>query len=159
MFDSWFSNKCTALIGSNGRVLTGDALVAAENALEDAKGSGLLLWSDREGFVKVKKRGIFSSARPLIDSVGNPVRMCGRPVKVGANFCSRCGSAAPGSWWRCGGCGKHIGSESKSCPHCGKVQNPSIRLDISDGCWQKNEDVFAERFEIADILEQLKGIL
>lgn len=152
MFDSWFSNKCTALTGTNGRALTGDALAAAEKALNEARQNKMIIWSDRDGFVHVKRRRFFASAKQLLDETGTPVRFCGHQVKYGANFCSKCGSPAPNSWWRCGGCGKHIGIESKTCPHCGKAQNPAMRLDIADGCWQKSDNVFAERFGLKDIM-------
>ena len=155
MFDNWFSNKCTALVGPNGRALTGEALAAAEKALAQARQDKMIIWSDRDGFVHVKRRRLFASLKPLADETGTPVRFCAHRVKFGANFCSKCGSPAPGSWWRCGGCGKHIGIESKSCPHCGKAQNPSMRLDIANGVWQKDENVFAERFELKDILPLL----
>ena len=159
MFDNWFSNKCVALVGPNGRALTGEALAAAEKALEKARKSGLTVWSDRNGFVNVKSRRFFAPVKSLLDERNNPIRICGRQVKLKANFCSKCGSPAPGSWWRCGGCGKHIGSESKTCPHCGKVQNPALRLDMADGNWQKSEHVFAERFEVTDIMPLLpKGL-
>ena len=152
MFDSLFTSKCTAFTGSNGRALTGDALAAAETAFAKAKESNLKVWTDRNGFIKIKRRSIFSSARPLVDSMNNPVRVCGRSVRHGAKFCSKCGSPAPGSWWKCSGCGKSIGIESQTCPHCGKVQTPSFRLDIANGSWQKNENIFAQRFDAADIL-------
>ncbi len=151
MIDNWFTNKCMALVGPNGRALSGDALEAAEAALSGAKQSNRKLWTDRNGFFYQKERRLFARALPLTDRNGNPVRICGRPVKIKANFCSKCGGSAPGGWWRCGGCGKHIGNESKTCPHCGREQNPSLRLDLSDGSWRKDEEVFAERFELSDI--------
>ena len=151
MIDNWFTNKCMTLIGLNGRALKGEALEIAERAIEAAKQANHKLWTDRNGNFYHKERTLFASAMPLIDGSGNPVRICGRMVRTKAKFCSKCGGSAPGSWWRCGGCGKLIGSESQSCPHCGRAQNPMIRLDISDGSWCKDEDVFAERFELQDI--------
>lgn len=151
MIDSWFTNKCMTLVGVNGRALSGEALEAAEQALQEAKNANHKLWTDRNGNFYHKERKLFASVLPLIDGKGNQVRICGRNVKVKAKFCSKCGGSAPGSWWRCGGCGKLIGSESQACPHCGRVQNPMMRLDISDGSWNKDEDIFAERFELQDI--------
>lgn len=151
MIDNWFTNKCMALVGANGRALSGEALEAAEEALTGAKQANRKLWTDRNGFFYQQERRLFARAVPLTDRNGNPVRICGRPVKTKANFCSKCGGAAPGGWWRCGGCGKHIGNESKTCPHCGREQNPSLRLDLSDGSWRKDEEVFAERFELSDV--------
>lgn len=151
MIDNWFTNKCMTLVGINGRALAGDALEAAEQALQKAKIANHKLWTDRNGNFYHKERKLFAAVQPLIDNNGNQVRICGRMVKVKAKFCSKCGGTAPGSWWRCGGCGKLIGNESESCPHCGRTQNPMMRLDISDGSWHKDEDVFAERFELQDI--------
>ena len=45
MFDNWFSNKCTALVGPNGRALTGEALAAAEKALAQARQDKMIIWS------------------------------------------------------------------------------------------------------------------
>lgn len=159
MIDNWFTNKCMTLVGANGRALSGAALDVAEQALHRAKIANHKLWTDRNGNFYHKERKLFSSVYPLIDDNGNQVRICGRMVKVKAKFCSKCGGSAPGSWWRCGGCGKLIGSESKTCPHCGRSQNPMIRLDISDGVWHKDEDVFAERFDLQDVAPMLaKGL-
>lgn len=151
MIDNWFTNKCLSLVGHNGRALSGAALEAAEVALTEAKAQRRKLWTDRNGFFWQKERRLFAKTAPLLDSNGNQVRICGRQVKIKANFCSRCGAPAPGGWWRCGGCGKHIGNESQTCPYCGKVQNPVQRLNISDGCWKKDDEVFAERFELTDV--------
>ena len=151
MIDNWFTNKCMTLIGINGRALAGEALENAERALNEAKAANHKIWTDRSGNFYHKERKLFASVQPLVDCNGNQVRICGRMVKVKAKFCSKCGGTAPGSWWRCGGCGKMIGSESQSCPHCGRAQNPMMRLDITDGSWRKDEEVFAERFELQDV--------
>ena len=151
MIERWFTTKCIALVGKNGRALSGEALEAAEAALTQAQQAGKKLWTDRNGFFRQKERRLFAKTAPLLDRSGNPVRICGRLVKSKANFCSKCGAPAPGGWWRCGGCGKHIGNESGSCPHCGRTQGPSQRLDISDGCWKKDSEVFAERFELPEV--------
>lgn len=151
MIDNWFTNKCMTLVGANGRALAGEALELAELALQEAKAANHKVWTDRNGNFYHKERSLFASARPVIDQNGNQVRICGRLVKFKAKFCSKCGGSAPGSWWRCGGCGKMIGSESHTCPHCGRAQNLIVRLDLTNGCWRKDEDVFAERFELHDI--------
>ena len=159
MIEKWFTKKCMTLIGVNGRALNGDQLQAAEQALQNARISNHKVWTDRNGNIYYKERKLFASAAQLTDSNGNPVRICGRLVKNKAKFCSRCGGSAPGGWWRCGGCGKLIGNESKSCPHCGREQNPVMRLDITNGTWRKDEDIFAERFELADVASLLeKGL-
>ena len=157
MIDNWFTNKCMTLVGSNGRALTGNSLDSAESALQDAKNANHKIWTDRNGNFYHKERRLFASTMPLVDRDGNQVRICGKMVKHKAKFCSKCGGQAPGSWWRCGGCGKLIGCESHACPHCGRTQNPMMRLDISDGSWRKEEDVFAERFELQDIIPLMQN--
>lgn len=159
MFESWFTTKCMALVGKNGRALSGDALDAAEAALTAAKQAGKKLWTDRNGYFFFKEPRLFANSQNLLDAAGNPVRICGRLVNNKANFCSKCGSPAPGGWWRCGGCGHHIGNESQTCPHCGRSHNTSIRLDLVDGRWNKAEEIFAERFEMTDVAPLLeKGL-
>ena len=122
MFQNFFTDKCVAFVGDDGRALSGPALEAAKH---------------------------------------NPqARHCGHLVKHRAKFCSKCGSPAPGGWWRCGACGQWIGNESNKCPHCGKVQNVSARLDLSDGVWQKGDDVFAQKFDSFDVQALLqKGLV
>ena len=151
MFENLFTSTCTALVGMNGRALSGDALEAAEAALTEARRNDCKIWSDRNGYVYTRKRSLFAPSVPLVDANGTPVRICGKRVNNSAKFCSKCGAPAPGGWWRCGGCGKHIGNESKTCPHCGREQNTQLRSDLANGVWQKQEDTFAERFELPDI--------
>jgi len=156
MFENLFTTPCTALVGTNGRALSGDDLEAAETALAEAQRANRKIWSDRNGFVYTRERALFASAVQLVDVNGNPVRICGRRVNNKAKFCSKCGAPAPGGWWRCGNCGQHIGNESKTCPHCGHEQNTQLRGDLVDGVWEKKDDIFAERFEFPDV-EPLLG--
>lgn len=156
MFDSLFTTPCAALVGNNGRALSGDALEAAEAALAEAQRAGRKIWSDRNGFIFTRERTLFAPAVQLVDANNMPVRICGRRVNNKAKFCSKCGAPAPGGWWRCGGCGQHIGNESKTCPHCGRAQNTELRGDLANGIWKKAEDIFAERFEFPDV-EPLLG--
>ena len=156
MFEDCFSKTCTALVGNNGRALSGDALEAAETALAEAQRTERKIWSDRNGFVFTRERTLFAPSIQLVDATGTPVRVCGRRVNNKAKFCSKCGAPAPGGWWRCGGCGRHIGNESQTCPHCGREQNLQLRGDLADGIWKKPDDIFAERFEFPDV-EPLLG--
>ena len=158
MIERLYTKLCTSLVNENGRALSGEALEKAEKILQDAR-KKYKIWVDRSGFFYVAERALFASYTALRDESGNHLRICGKRVHIAAKFCSKCGAAAPGSWWTCGGCGKRIGNESKICPHCGKVQNVSVRVDMADGNWQKNEEVFAERFEYADVKKLLgKGL-
>lgn len=159
MIEKLYTNKCTSLVGDNGRALSGEALEKAEKAMRDATTLRLKLWFDKNGYCYTQERTLFAPYKPLRDEDGHQLKICGKRVHVAAKFCSKCGSGAPGGWWRCGGCGKHIGNDSKTCPHCGKAQNTSGRLDMADGNWQKNEEIFAERFEYADVKNLLgKGL-
>ena len=152
MSNDWFTDVCTTLVGVDGRALTGAARDAAEKALQAAKIANHKIWTDRFGNYYHRERSLFASGKRLVDEFGNPVRICGKRVKKAAKFCSSCGSASPGSWWQCSNCSKMIGSESKTCPHCGKAQNPQMRLNLADGIWRKDEDIFAERFDVKDIV-------
>lgn len=151
MSNNWFTDVCTTLVGADGRALTGAARDAAERALQAAKIANHKIWTDRSGNYYHRERRLFASSKRLVDELGNPVRICGKRVKKAAKFCSSCGSSSPGSWWQCGNCGKMIGSESKTCPHCGKSQNPQMRQSLADGVWRKDEDIFAERFDLQDV--------
>ncbi len=151
MFESWFTNRCMALVGSNGRRLEGEAKQQAEAVLNQAKLDGFKVWADKEGLLFKKSHGLFAKSEPLFDIKGNRMRICGRSVHIRANYCSRCASDAPGGWWRCGECGKPVGNESTVCPHCGHHMNPLIRSDISTGSWIQRDGVFAERFDLADV--------
>lgn len=151
MSNNWFTDVCMTLVGADGRALSGAAMEEAEKALHQVKIANHKLWTDRNGNYYHAERRLFAKAERVIDANGNPVRICGKRVKVAAKFCSGCGSAAPGSWWQCGGCGKMIGSESKSCPHCGRTQNVQMRQSLINGVWSKDDDIFAERFDVQDI--------
>ena len=151
MSSTWFTDVCTTLIGTDGRALKGAALEAAEQALQNVKIANHKIWTDKSGNYYHAERRLFASSEKLVDSNGNPVRICGKLVKKAAKFCSGCGSAAPGSWWQCGNCGKMIGTESKNCPHCGHTQNIQMRRSLTDGIWRKDSEIFAERFDLQDI--------
>lgn len=98
MMESWFTMKCMALVGKNGRALSGEALEVAEAALTEAKQTGKKLWTDKNGYFYFKEPRLFTSSQNLLDASGNPVRICGRLVNNKANFCSKCGSPTPGGW-------------------------------------------------------------
>lgn len=160
MFEKLFYKTCTALVNKEGdEALSGEALKAAEAALTEARRNGYKIWSDPNGYVYIRKRGLFAPAVQLTDANGNFVRICGMPVNNRAKFCSKCGAPSPHGWWKCGGCGKMIGNDSQKCPHCGREQNIQLRGDLADGIWKKPEDIFAERFEFPDVAPLLgKGL-
>ena len=84
---------------------------------------------------------------------------CGNSVSKKAVFCSKCGSPAPGGWWRCPGCGKWIGSGSHVCPHCNTPLYPEDRVAMAGGVWRKEPEYFAQRFEVGDIKRLLENRL
>ncbi|MBQ9753262.1 MAG: hypothetical protein IJV93_00760 [Lentisphaeria bacterium] len=151
MFESWFTQKCTAFVNSSGTALAGDELSAAENAVKNAELEDLKIWTDNDGVYYTRKRSLFASAETLRDANGNPVRICNHKVNNNAHFCSKCGTPAPGGWWKCSGCGQMIGNDSSTCPHCGKAHVISARQHLSDGYWQKNEDILAEFIDLEDV--------
>ena len=55
MIDNWFTNKCMTLVGPNGRALTGDALEAAEQALQNALGFFPVPWQLGQVVTDVKE--------------------------------------------------------------------------------------------------------
>lgn len=159
MIADWFTNKCMTLVNASGRALKGAESEAPDEALQNVINARFKVWTDQAGNVFFKKRALFAAATPLIDRNGQQVRICGKRVNVNAKFCSKCGAPAPGTTWRCSGCGKLIGSESKNCSYCGKEQNPISRIDISNGSWRKDEEIFAERFDMVNIAPLLsKGL-
>ncbi|MBQ9447861.1 MAG: hypothetical protein IJU61_14770 [Victivallales bacterium] len=100
----------------------------------------------------VDEYGRALTGKALAAAKVNPkVRRCGARVRLRAKVCRECGSPAPNAWWRCGACGKWIGADAESCPHCGHRQNPSARINLDNGVWRKGDDVFAQRFELNDV--------
>ena len=84
---------------------------------------------------------------------------CGNSVSKRARFCNKCGSPAPGGWWKCPGCGKWIGNDSHYCPHCNTPLYPEDRVAIAGGVWRKEPEYFAQRFEVGDIKRLLENRL
>ena len=76
---------------------------------------------------------------------------CGHSVKKAANVCSKCGAPAPGGWWRCPTCGEWVGNDSRFCPYCNAPLYPDERAAVAGGVWHKTPELFAQRFEVADI--------
>ncbi len=81
---------------------------------------------------------------------------CGNAVKKSAKFCNKCGSPAPGGWWKCPSCSKWVGNESHFCWNCNTPLHPEQRAGIAGGRWQNRAGVFAEVLEVGDIKKLLK---
>ena len=85
---------------------------------------------------------------------------CGPNVKKAARFCGKCGSGAPGGWWKCPHCNAYVGNESQFCWNCNKPLAPDTRDLLAGGRWFKRPGVLAERFDVGDILPLLeKGLI
>lgn len=84
---------------------------------------------------------------------------CGNHVRKAARFCNKCGSPAPGGWWKCPSCGKWIGNEAQYCSHCNTPLYPEDRAVMAGGVWRKDPGLFAQRFEIGDVKRLLQGDL
>lgn len=80
---------------------------------------------------------------------------CGHQVSKRARFCNKCGSPAPGGWWKCPSCNKWIGNDSRYCPHCNTPLYPEDRAAMAGGVWRKEPEYYAQRFEVGDIKREL----
>jgi len=80
---------------------------------------------------------------------------CGNRVSKKARCCNICGWPAPGGWCKCPQCGKWVGNESNYCWNCNQPLRPDERVDMAGGVWRKAPELFAERFEVADVKKLL----
>ena len=84
---------------------------------------------------------------------------CDNNVRKAARFCNKCGSPAPGGWWKCPSCGKWIGNDAQYCSHCNTPLYPEDRAVMAGGTWRKDPGLFAQRFEIGDVKRLLQDDL
>lgn len=84
---------------------------------------------------------------------------CGNRVRKAARFCNKCGSPAPGGWWKCPSCKKWVGNEAQYCSHCNTPLFPEDRAVMAGGVWRKESGLFAQRFEIGDVKRLLQNDL
>ncbi len=76
---------------------------------------------------------------------------CGAKVKKAAKFCSKCGTTPANGWWKCTNCKKWVGAGSEFCWSCKTPMHVESRGALEGGKWSREQGVFAERFEIADL--------
>jgi hypothetical protein len=83
---------------------------------------------------------------------------CRNSVKKKARFCNKCGSPAPGGWIKCPNpkCKKWVGNDSQFCPHCREALNPGDRQEMEGGRWVREAGQLARRFEVSNIVEDIK---
>jgi len=115
------------------------------------------IFSDRCDALINPETGRALTGEALLKARQNPdAPRCQNRVSKAARFCGKCGSPAPGGWWKCYGCGKWVGNNSNFCPHCSTPLYPDTRVDMAGGIWQKGMDVLAQRFEVGDVSRLLK---
>lgn len=85
------------------------------------------------------------------------VCVCGNKVPKRARVCSKCGRGAPNGWVKCPACGKWVGNDSAYCPNCNHPLHPEERIDLAGGVWDREPDLFAQRFELGDVSRVLKN--
>lgn len=83
-------------------------------------------------------------------------RHCGNRIPLRAQYCNKCGSPAPNALVRCGVCRKWIAVTSKVCPGCGHRVDHSSMNFWDNGFWRKDNDIFAQRFEINNLAAQFR---
>ena len=76
---------------------------------------------------------------------------CRARVKKGAEFCSRCGMAAPQGMTRCGSCGSEVARTSQFCWRCGSDLGETATPILADDRWVRHAGDFAARFDNQDI--------
>jgi hypothetical protein len=119
------------------------------------------LFSDRcEALIDVSTRRVLSGDA-LAQARQNPESpRCNNHVRKAARFCNRCGSSAPGGWWKCPQCKKWVGAEANFCWNCKAALHPETRNAIADGVWQRQPGTFVRRVEVAELRRLMeKGLI
>lgn len=88
----------------------------------------------------------------LLHARNNPdAPRCGNKVPKAARFCNKCGSSAPGGWWKCHTCGKWVGAEANFCWSCKTALHVGMRDAISEGTWQREAGTYARLVRVAEL--------
>ena len=136
-----FHDKCEAIVDlKNGRALSGDALKAAMAVVLPSGATAPLAGKEKETALAAYGWGV-----------------CGSEVSKKARVCSKCGSLAPKGYVKCPSCREWVGNESKYCPHCNHPLHPEERIDFAGGVWDRQPGAFAQRFELDDVSQVVKG--
>lgn len=136
-----FHDKCEAIVDlKTGRALSGDALKAAQEIVFPVGASQPLSGGKKEAALAVNGWGV-----------------CGHEVSKKARVCSKCGSLAPKGFVKCPSCREWVGNESKYCPHCNHPLHPDERIDFAGGVWDRQPTSFAQRFDLDDVSQIVKG--
>lgn len=137
-----FHDTCEAFVDlrNNGRALSGEDLRIARELVFPQGATAPLVGEAREKALAVRGWGI-----------------CGHEVPKKARVCSKCGTLAPKGYVKCPSCREWVGNESRFCPHCNHPLHPDERIDFAGGIWDRQPGLFAQRFELDDVSQIVKG--
>lgn len=137
-----FHDTCEAFVDlrNNGRALSGEDLRTAQELVFPQGAAAPLVGEAREKALAARGWGI-----------------CGHEVPKKARVCSKCGTLAPKGYVKCPSCREWVGNESRFCPHCNHPLHPDERIDFAGGIWDRQPDLFAQRFELDDVSQIVKG--
>ena len=137
-----FHDTCEAFVDlrNNGRALSGEDLRTAQELVFPQGAAAPLVGEAREKALAARGWGI-----------------CGHEVTKKARVCSKCGTLAPKGYVKCPSCREWVGNESRFCPHCNHPLHPDERIDFAGGIWDRQPGLFAQRFELDDVSQIVKG--
>lgn len=137
-----FHDTCEAFVDlrNNGRALSGEDLRTAQELVFPQGATAPLVGEAREKALAAHGWGI-----------------CGHEVPKKARVCSKCGTLAPKGYVKCPSCREWVGNESRFCPHCNHPLHPDERIDFAGGIWDRHPGLFAQRFELDDVSQIVKG--
>lgn len=137
-----FHDTCEAFVDlrNNGRALSGEDLRTAQELVFPQGAAAPLVGEAREKALAARGWGI-----------------CGHEVPKKARVCSKCGTLAPKGYVKCPSCREWVGNESRFCPHCNHPLHPDERIDFAGGIWDRQPGLFAQRFELDDVSQIVKG--
>lgn len=137
-----FHDTCEAFVDlrNNGRALSGEDLRTAQELVFPQGAAAPLVGEAREKALAARGWGI-----------------CGHEVPKKARVCSKCGTLAPKGYVKCPSCREWVGNESRFCPHCNHPLHPDERIDFAGGVWDRQPGLFAQRFELDDVSQIVKG--
>ena len=137
-----FHDTCEAFVDlrNNGRALSGEDLRTAQELVFPQGAATPLVGEAREKALAARGWGI-----------------CGHEVPKKARACSKCGTLAPKGYVKCPSCREWVGNESRFCPHCNHPLHPDERIDFAGGVWDRQPGLFAQRFELDDVSQIVRG--
>lgn len=137
-----FHDTCEAFVDlrNKGRALSGEDLRTARELVFPQGAATPLVGEAREKALAARGWGV-----------------CGHEVPKKARVCAKCGTLAPKGYVKCPSCREWVGNESRFCPHCNHPLHPDERIDFAGGVWDRQPGLFAQRFELDDVSQIVKG--